>query len=85
MKGWDLRIAEEVGQTIVRQRKFRNMTQEELASELGISRPKLVNFERGTQKISLGLFIHICVILQREPCIHTTVTVEWIEPEGILG
>jgi transcriptional regulator with XRE-family HTH domain len=51
---------EKVGEKIKEVRKVRNMNQDELASQLGISRVSLVNIESGKQRVPVHVLLDIC-------------------------
>ena len=54
---------EKVGKFIAEQRKKQKLTQEELASKLGVSNRSISNWENGKNMPDLSLFKPLCEIL----------------------
>jgi len=52
-------LYQEIGQNIKEARKNREMTQEELAIKIGLTRTSIVNLENGNQNISLQTLFNI--------------------------
>ena len=64
-----------LGENIRSLREHKGMTQKELAKELGISRPLLVNYEYGYTKIKHKYWQRICNALEISPDFDVDVNV----------
>ena len=49
-----------LSQRIKRYRKIRNITQEELAEEIGVTTNHIASIEAGRRQISLGTLVRVC-------------------------
>lgn len=56
----------ELGQRIQRARRQQKLTQEKLASRVGLSRTSMVNIERGRQKVLVHIFVKLAAVLKME-------------------
>lgn len=56
-----------LGEAIRSARKKSNLTQDDLADQLGLTRISIVNFEQGTQKIQLHNLVELTSVLNIEP------------------
>lgn len=65
MKEIDMRV--ELGWRIQRTRKEKGWTQERLAKSIRVSRPTLVNIEKGIQGLSVWRLLQICTALNTDP------------------
>lgn len=61
------KIYARMGENIRKRREFMGWTQAQLAADLGISRPSLVNIEAGRQGISVARMLDICEQLGCKP------------------
>ena len=52
-------LYKEIGQRIKRQRENKNLSQEELAIKIGLTRTSITNLEAGRQNISLKTLLNI--------------------------
>ncbi len=57
----------EVGERIRTLRQLKGMTQTELATELGVSFQQVQKYERGANRLPIGMFIGACKALQAHP------------------
>lgn len=55
---------QELGQRIQRVRRQQNLTQENLASLVGLSRTSVVNIERGRQKVLAHILVRLAAALK---------------------
>src|SRR6266702_6732015 len=55
-----------IGTTIKQQRRKADMTQEQLADEVGVLRTSITNIEAGRQKLPLHLLYEVCIALGLE-------------------
>jgi transcriptional regulator with XRE-family HTH domain len=62
----DVRYYQELGQRVQRIRKRRGLTQESLASMVGLTRTSMVNIERGRQKVLAHTLVRLARALQVE-------------------
>lgn len=74
----------EIGESLKRVRKEKNMTQGELAKDVGISRQTLSKLENGSiDKVSLQLFIKILDGLELELKIEEKKPFYYFDPKSI--
>src|SRR5690349_3333650 len=59
-------LYQHIGEQIKRIRQESNMSQEELANKVGVTRTSITNIERGFQKLPLHLLYNICEVLNVE-------------------
>ena len=55
-----------LGNKIRKAREKKNITQRELAKEIGISRTQLISYEYGYTKMKPSIFAKICVALETQ-------------------
>jgi len=65
-------VYKEFGQVLQRARKRLGLTQQQVAWQVGLSRPSIVNIEAGRQRIALHQALELCQLLRirlalREP------------------
>lgn len=57
-------IYTELGTKIQQRRKVLNLSQEELAGAVKLSRPSIVNIEKGAQHVTVWTLVLICAVLK---------------------
>jgi len=62
-----LQVYRVVGERIRNERKRQNITQDELATEIGLTRTSITNVEKGRQKILLHTLVQIAAYLGTSP------------------
>lgn len=56
-----------VNENLKKFRKFRNMTQQDLATALNVTVTSVANWERGASNMGLDIFLEICMTLKATP------------------
>lgn len=56
-----------LGLLIRKHRRQMNMTQAALAEKIGVSTSFIGHIERGSRKLSLETFVHLCIALETDP------------------
>lgn len=56
-----------VNENLKKFRRFRNMTQQDLATALNVTVTSVANWERGASNMGLDIFLQICMILKATP------------------
>lgn len=56
-----------IGRRVRAVRRYRDITQEQLAGEVGTSRARLSNIERGRVNMTIGTVVRLCRVLDIDP------------------